>query len=252
MKKSSNKISKKVDPSGGVHPWRICPTGQHWVRAHPLKTPRSRKNPAGGLTIRHGHCASNPTGKDRLYPDEIQGIGERNFSELKVKPCSIDLGFTQKYRGDKYDDLIAGWTKYWNEVFRPDISLSSNIVKALIASESGFNPRRLANIKNKNSARGLMQVTNSTRRVLGDEGGELKDHYLTLTREDLNDPSNNICAGIRWLFRKRAIASEVLGRAASWEDAVAEFKGARTATEARAKKLMERFHQYLERLNKCE
>ena len=47
----------------------------------------------------------------------------------------------------------------------------------------------MLNKKNLNSARGLMQITNKTRKILGNENGELKDYFLTLTREDLNDPS---------------------------------------------------------------
>ncbi|MFM8269078.1 MAG: transglycosylase SLT domain-containing protein, partial [Pseudomonadota bacterium] len=145
-----------------------------------------------------------------------------------------------------------GWTKYWNDVFKPQTPLDPDIVKALIASESGFDPTILANKKNKNSARGLMQITNDTRKILGDEKGELKDHYLTLTREDLNDPSLNICAGIRWLFRKSEIASSLLGRKATWEETVAEFKGTRRTTKSRTAELMDNFNKYLRRLKKCE
>lgn len=247
MKKTS---SKRREPKRkNTHSWRLCPPGEHWVRTHPLSVPPSKKNPSGSITTRHGHCAGNPTGKDQLYPDEIQEMAEQNFSKVKEKPCPIDLGF--KNRGDQYDDLIAGWTKYWNDVFQPETPLAPNIVKALIATESRFKPKILADEKDQNSARGLMQITNKTRKILGDEKGELKDHYLTLTREDLNDPSNNICAGIRWLFRKRSIASDLLKRTATWEEAVAEFKGTRTATKARAKELMERFNEKLEDLKKC-
>lgn len=248
MKKASSK--KKKTKNKQTHSWRLCPTGEYWRRTHPLRIPPSKKNPAGSVTTRRGHCVTNPTGKDQLYPDEIQEITEQYFSKVKGKPCLNDLGF--KNKGNQYDDLIAGWTKYWNEVFKPETPLDHNIVKALIASESGFDPKTLANKKNKNSARGLLQITNDTRKILGDESGELKDHYLTLTREDLDDPSNNICAGIRWLFRKHAIASSLLKRTATWEEAVAEFKGARTATKARASVLMKRFNEKLEDLKKCE
>ncbi len=232
-----------------IHPWRICPAGEHWVRTHSLRIPPSEKNSEGIMTTRHGHCARNPTGKDQLYPDEIQEIGERNFPTIKVKPCPIGFEFGKK--GTQYDDLIAGWTKYWNDVLKPDVPLDPNTVKALIATESSFNPKILANKKDQNSARGLMQITNATRRILGNEKGELKDHFLTLTREDLNDPSNNICAGIRWLFRKRAIASDLLKRNVSWEEAVAEFKGTRTTTKERATELISEFKQRLEALKKC-
>jgi len=47
-----------------------------------------------------------------------------------------------------------------------DLSYEKDFVKALIASESGFDPKILANKKNKNSARGLMQITNQTRKIL--------------------------------------------------------------------------------------
>ncbi len=243
---------KKVAKPQSLHAWRLCPAGEHWRRTHPLRIPPSKKNPVGSVTTRHGHCVLNPTGKDQLYPDEIQEMAEQNFSKIKEKPCPIDLKFVDKYKGNQYDDLIAGWTKYWNDIFKPDSPLDPDVVKALIASESGFNPKILANKKDKDSARGLMQITNKTRKILADEKGELTNHYLTLTREELNDPSNNICAGIRWLFRKRAIASDLLKRTATWEEVVAEFKGTRTATKARAAELMETFNEYLKDLKKCE
>src|SRR6266404_3451949 len=63
-----------------VHPWRACPYGEHWVRTHPLSIPPSKTNPEGSVTTRHEHCASNPSGKDQLFPEEIQEIASQNFS----------------------------------------------------------------------------------------------------------------------------------------------------------------------------
>ncbi len=77
------------------------------------------------------------------------------------------------------DNFIAGWTKYWNEVIQPQIQLDPKFVKDLIASEASFDPNILANPKDSNSARGLMQLTNSTRKILADEKGELKDWLHT-------------------------------------------------------------------------
>lgn len=219
------------------------------MREHSLHTSPSKKNPGGITTIRHAHCANNPSGKDQLYPDEIQEMVLKNFSKVKEKPCPFDVEFKQK--GSYYNDLIAGWTQYWNDVLKLNPPLEPNVVKALIATESGYNHKILANKKDQNSARGLMQLTNDTRKILGHEKGELKDHYLTLTRDELNDPSNNICAGIRWLFRKREIASSLLGRTATWAEAIFEFKGIRTVSEKEAKKLMDRFNKKLEELSKC-
>lgn len=244
------KPKRQRPPSLRTHPWRLCSPGEHWVRTHPMAIPPSKKNPVGSTTIRRGHCARNPTGKDQLYPDEIQEISNSRFSKIKDMPCPLGFEFGKK--GNRYDSLIAGWTKYWNDVLQPPSPLDPNLVKALIATESGFKSDVLADKRNKNSARGLMQITNDTRRILGDERGELKDHFLTLSREDLNDPSNNICAGIRWLFRKHEIASSRLQRTATWEEAVAEFKGIRTATKARATELMTQFNKKLENLKKCK
>ncbi len=250
MAKKINSLKKTTVVKGkSIHPWRLCSYGRHWVREHSMHTPPSKKNPGGSTTIRHAHCANNPSGKDQLYPDEIQEIARQNFSTVNEKPCPFDPEFPKT--GGQYDDLIAGWTKYWNDVLNPKMPLEPNMVKALIATESRYEAKILANKKTKDSARGLLQVTNDSRKILGNEKGELKDHYLTLTREDLNDPNNNICAGIRWLFRKREIASSLLGRAATWDEAIYEFKGVRTATKERGKELMERYNKKLKELSKC-
>jgi hypothetical protein len=78
--KKAKQVSKKI------HPWRECPYGQHWVRTHALHVPPSKKYPAGHVTTRHDHCAHNPSGKDELYPDEIQKISDQHFSDLKNNP----------------------------------------------------------------------------------------------------------------------------------------------------------------------
>ena len=187
-----------------------------------------------------------------MHPVEMTEIAKQNFSKVKNKPCPSSLKFGKA--GSKFDAPIAGWVKYWNDIFNPKDSLEPNLIKALIASESGFDPKLLANKKNQNSARGLTQITNGTRIALGDEKGELKDHFVIVTRNDLNDSNVNICAGIRWLFQKRALASGKLGRPANWEEAVAEYKGVLkdwVAGKKRAKDLMKRFDDYLKELKKC-
>lgn len=68
--------------------------------------------------------------------------------------------------------MIAGWTKYWNEVLLPKDNLDPNLVKALIATESGFNPDAKIKVgKKAGYARGLMQVTDWALNILKDEGG---------------------------------------------------------------------------------
>lgn len=67
-------------------------------------------------------------------------------------------------------------------------------------------------------------MTNETLGFLEDEEGELKDHLINIDQDEIFDPNLNIAAGIRWLFHKRRLASVKLGRQATWEGAVAEYK----------------------------
>jgi len=217
-----------------------------------MKVPPSKTHPDGSITTRHKHCRHNPSGRDQFYPDEIQEIAKEHFSKVKNRPCSLPLKFGAS--GNAYDELIAGWVQYWNDVLQPDVPLAPDLFKALVASESGFKSDALANKKNPKSARGLTQITDETRKILGDEKGELKDHYITATREEMNDPNINICAGVRWLFHKRYLASSKLGRSATWEEAVAEYKSIRKGLVKgvkRDKELMDRFLKLLEDYKKC-
>jgi len=248
--KKAKKRSPPKEPLPPVHPWRICPYSEHWVRKHLLRIPPSDTFPQGHTVTRREHCARNPSGKNQLYPEEMKEVANQHFSDVKNKPCTLPFGFSSN--GSKYDDLIAGWTQYWNEVLKPDVPLDPNLVKALIASESGFDPKKLANKKNSDSARGLMQITNDTRKVLGNDEGELKDHYITVTKEDLNDPGVNICSGVRWLFQKRKLASVGLKKSISWLDTIWEYKGTSTTSEEEAKKIKTILNGYFKDLQKCK
>lgn len=251
-KKSSGSSSKKKETPRTDR----CPLGQHWVRAHSLTVPPSKKNP-DGVTTRSAHCARNPaSSKVSFTPKDIKKIASSDKFQSKKKPCALQSKIDES---NEFDDLIAGWTQYWNEIFKPDEPLDPNLVKALVKSESTFKPLRLADPDNPASARGLTQVTDDTRVILGNRKGELKDYYFDLTREDLNDPGTNICAGIRWLFYKRERASAKLGRTASWTEGVAEYKSLtkklRAKTKSirnRAQELMDRFKRYYKRYKSCK
>jgi hypothetical protein len=222
--KTAKRIKKKQpEKNPPLHPWRVCPYGEHSVVTHELHIRPSKAHPNGIVVPRHFHCAKNPSHKDQLYPNEINDIAEQHFSDLKNRPCPLPLRYGSV--GSKYDDFIAGWTQYWNEVLDPTEPLDPNIVKALVATESSFIADKMANDKKPNSARGLTQITNDTRKTLDNVNGEIKDHYVTATREELNDPNVNICAGVRWLFHKQFLASNRLKRSASWPEAVYEYKG---------------------------
>ncbi len=252
-KRTATTSKKKIKNSILSEP---CPIGSHWVKTHPLTVPPSKKNPIG-VTTRRAHCARNPaSSKVGLSPQDIKKIASTNTFKSQKKPCALR---PKKGESSEFDDFIAGWTQYWNEVFKSDPPLDPNLVKALVKSESTFNPLSLADPKNPASARGLTQITDDTRIILGNRKGELKAYHLDLTREDLNDPGTNICAGIRWLFYKRERASAKLGKQASWEEGVAEYKSLTRKLKAktksirdRARELFDRFKRYYKQYNSCK
>lgn len=208
-----------------VHPWRICPIGQHYVRTHPLHTRPGEKHPQGEIVTRHGHCADNPSHKDMLSYDEIQAMAQAHFSDL-VEP--IKSGSVIDFpKADIFDQYIRGWVRYWNEVLEAEELLDANLVKALIAGESSFEPQKRiwAGNKKRGYARGLMQITDETLSIVGGHKGEVKDHFICATHHEVMDPSTNICIGVRWLFTKKIDAKARLHHAATWDDAVAEYKG---------------------------
>ncbi len=203
-----------------VHPWKICPPGEFYVREAVVK-----EHPRDGHLVRahsrRDHCReSRESAKDTLTLHETQDIAETFFGTLSERPSPQNLGFGSI--GTKYDSLIGGWTQYWNALLQPKSPLDPNIIKALIASESSFNASE--GKERKSSARGLMQLMPVTRKALNGFRGELREHIFEFQDSDIFDPSLNIAAGVRWLFRKQELASRRLGREANWEEAVEEYK----------------------------
>lgn len=216
FKKHQDILEKMQNPPS--HPWRLCALGSHWVKTH-------ERQIAKGVTIVDGHCRKNSGKREMLTFDEIQEIQKRNFHQLTDLPASHEKVYGKK--SSKYDLLIVGWTKYWNEVFRPKEPLSSNFIKALMSSESDYNPNVITPVDKgkKNWARGLMQVTDETVKILNDPKGELKDHLFTFNRDQVLDPNVNIASAVRWLFHKKYLAGKKLKREVTWEEALIEYKG---------------------------
>jgi hypothetical protein len=205
-------------PDIEVHPWRLCPYGEHSRDTHPLHVKPSKKNP-DGITTRHYTCVKNPDYKDALYPHEIEQIAETHFASLTGPPKAYSF---KRPNGNSYDSLIRGWTRYWNEVLKPTEALDPDLVKALIFTESSFRAKL-----HYRTARGLMQILSTSVKALKNYKGELYDHFVILTRNDLFDPNLNICGGIRWFFHKKKLREIRLKRPVSWLEAVAKIKAAK-------------------------
>jgi hypothetical protein len=202
------------------HPWRACPIGEHWRDASNVKE-HHRKNRRVRAHFRKGSCVANPTKKDQFFPEEMQAISKREFKKLKGVPSPDNLGVKN---GNTYDELIRGWTKYWNDLLKPKPPLDPNLVKALIRTESTFKESVETKVKNRdNRAYGLMQVLGISFKIMQDEKGEIKDHYLNLTSKDYKDPSMNIAAGVRWFIHKYLLHKKNHPKA-DWIDAIAKYK----------------------------
>lgn len=188
------------------------------VHEHPMHVPVSSKNPTG-ITTRHQH-------KRRVYasttPDELKEIFANYPKKNLTYPTAGQLQSFQN--SDQFDEIIAVWCDYFNQKFPPtppEAPLDPNIIKALIASESGFKIKA----KNKN-AYGIAQITTSTLKILQDPDGEAKDFvFKDIRQKDLYDPEIAIPLATRWLFRKKATATNRLGHAPSTEELILEYKG---------------------------
>lgn len=203
-----------------AHPWRICPPGETYVRKAKISSYLTKGFPVIEH-MRRDHCREiDDSAKNTLTLQEVQDIAEIFFPALTGLPAAHELGAGIK--GTQYDAFIRGWTKYWNDVFKPEPTLDADAVKALIFSESSFNPD--AGKGKRGGAKGLMQLMPITLKALQGYRNELKDHLFEFNESDIYEPSLHISAGIRWLFQKRITASRRLKRQATWDEAVEDYK----------------------------
>lgn len=229
------------------NPWRVCPVGEHWVRRHPknLKT--------GKITDHDGHCRENPSKKDLLKGDEIDLIATSDLflnPQIKVSKNDLKIPLVGLEKQNQYDDLISGWTAYWNDVFQLKNPLHPNYVKALMATESTFDSKAKApNPRKVGLARGLLQLTEeTTRNAKNHKLREYRDHLIDLEYEDLWDPNKNIAFGVRHLFRKRETAKARLKRDPTWFEVLMDYKGMLKSKSNDSKTVREKLKIYLERM----
>jgi Zn-finger nucleic acid-binding protein len=202
------------------------------VKEHPRKIPVSKKNPTG-ITIVDKH----PRRLDGTYLDrkEIDKIIKNYDLKKLIYPKSDKLNMYSD--SDKYDELIAIWTDYFNKKFPSDSLLDPDVVKALIGSESDFkldpvNP----------AAFGIAQITKETFKALQDPKGEVKEFIFTkFTLKDLKDPNVAIPMAIRWLFRKKKLAQGKLGKEPNAEEIILEYKGLLKSTSKYKDKALKKF-----------
>ncbi len=213
LKKKSDTKKNKKDPT------KPCPIDKHWVSPH-SRTRKTDKGKPYTQSVR-GHCRTN-RGSNTYGPSDLRKMRKQNESVEAPHPCNSPLDFGKD--GIKYDDLIALWTKLWNDIFKVTPPLDPDTVKALIASESSFNPKAWNHQHGPGAAYGLTQITIRTLPQLNSDK-ELRDYYIDITKDDLFDPDVSIGAGVRWLFRKREIAKAKYGNDITWRDAVREYKG---------------------------
>lgn len=244
LNKNDSKVLKQVNEyrkfnleNKPSHPWRLCPVGEHWVSEHN----RTSKN--GVVTIVDGHCRKSPGGKDIIKAEELDEIAKKHFKNLKTKVSENALQFKD---GNSYNEIISGWCDYWNEVLEAKVKIHPNIVKALIASESGFDNNPKAPIGHK--AIGLMQIMPETIVYLGVNGKELKDHFLEIKEDDVKNPNINIAAGIRWLFRKYELTEKKLKRVPTWKEVLYDYKGFTKSKTKLAQTAKSSLTKYLEEL----
>lgn len=210
------------------------------IKEHPRKVPVSKKNPEG-ITIVDKH----PRRLDGTYLDkkEIDKIVKGYDLKKIIHPNPNRLAYSDS---DKYDELIAIWTDYFNKKFPSDSLLDPDVVKALIGSESGFdidpvNPQ----------AFGIAQITKQTFKALQDPKGEVKEFTFTkFILKDLKDPKIAIPMAIRWLFRKKRLAQGKLGREPSAEEIILEYKGLLKSKSDYQKNALKKFKELYALLKK--
>lgn len=140
------------------------------------------------------------------------------------------------------------WTDYFNKKFNADPPLDPDVVKALIASESSFNPDPL---KNRKIALGIAQITKKTFKILLDPKGEGKEFiFKDIRQKDLKDPNISIPMAVRWLHRKKETAASKLKRAPNHEEVILEYKGLLKSSTKLKNDALEIYRSHYEPLKK--
>lgn len=210
------------------------------VRTHPRKVRPTIKNPQG-VTIVDRHLRRLPG----TYLDEKEIYKIVNgYSLKKIKyPSKNKLKYENEYA---YDQLIAIWADYFTKLFNLDQLIDLNMIKALIASESGFKPSADNGI-----AYGIAQITKQTLKIIQDPNGEVKDFIFTdIRQKDLKNPDIAIPMAVRWLAHKQRMAERRLKRNVTSEEIILEYKGLTKSKTDYAATALKNYRKYYAILNK--
>ncbi len=205
------------------------------VREHPMHVPVSKKNPSG-VTMRDRHLRRLKG--TYLDETEIEAVFKNYDRNGLIYPTTNKLS---KYKNaDKYDEVIAVWTDYFNKKFKAKPPLDPDVVKALIASESGFR----ADPSENKTAIGITQITKDTLKIMQDPNGETKDFiFRDIRQKDLKNSNIAIPMGVRWLFRKRETAMNQLKRSPDHEELILEYKGLLKSKTKQKDKALKNFRE---------
>lgn len=137
------------------------------------------------------------------------------------------------------------WADYFSKKLSVDPPLDPDVIKALIASESGFRE----DPKENKIAFGITQITKATLEIVQNPSGEAKEFIFSQIRQkDLKDPKVAIAIAARWLSRKKATAKSKLGREPTAEEIILEYKGLLKSNTKYKDKALKNFREYYEML----
>ena len=210
------------------------------VHAHPRHIKPSSKNP-DGVTIVDEHLRRLPG----TYLDEVEIYKIANGYSLKNIPQPSTADLDSPY-DNTYNDLIAIWTDYFNNLFKIKPKLDPDMIKALIGSESDFK----TDPKNP-LAIGIAQITKETLKIIQDPKGEVKDFIFNkISQKDLKNPDLAIPIAVRWLAYKKARAESKLEHPPTHEEIILEYKGLLKSKSDYKKKALERYKELYAKLKK--
>ena len=210
------------------------------VHQHIRHVPVSKRNPDGTTVVdQHLRHIQGRFLDQQLILDTFKNYDRKNLkfpAKNKLKLPDEDL----------YNEMIAVWCDYFTKTLPLKEALDPNMLKALIATESTFDPDSV----NK-KATGLTQITTSTLKILQDLDGEAKDFvFKDIRKKDLTDPNVSIALGARWLAYKKQYAEKILKRQATSDEVIQLYKGVLRDDSLKAKNIMERYREFYEKLKK--